>query len=122
MTRRHVVVAIALTVGGLHFMTGPRYAGPFPGFVNGYLIDICLPFAMYLVLGMVDRPSIRRPVARGSLVLATGTSVEIAQRLGVPLFGRTYDPLDFVAYAVGILGAVLFERAVLVRLPVTRAP
>jgi hypothetical protein len=52
MNRKVVVVLIALAVGLLHFLTGPGYRGPLPWFVNGYLIDILLPFAMFLVLGV----------------------------------------------------------------------
>ncbi len=40
-----LVVAVALAVGLLHFVTGPNYHGPFRVFVNGYLIDILLPLA-----------------------------------------------------------------------------
>ena len=117
MKRRHVVVAIAVAVGGLHFVTGPRYAGPFPAFVNGYLIDICLPFAMYLVLGTVDHPLIGHSAVRAGLTFMTGAGVEIAQLFGAPLFGRTFDPLDLVAYAVGVAGGWAFERWVTNRLP-----
>ena len=37
MTKRAVIVAIALIVAALHFVTGKQYQGPFPVFVNGYL-------------------------------------------------------------------------------------
>ena len=45
-----LVVSINLLVAALHFLTGPGYTGPFPVFVNGYLIDILLPFALYFLL------------------------------------------------------------------------
>jgi len=117
MTRRHVIIAIALTVGALHLLTGPGYRGPWPGLVNGYLIDVALPFAMFLLLGTIRRPVIGSSTFRAILLFSFGALVELLQHLGLPLFGRTADPLDLVAYAVGILGAALFERAVLARLP-----
>ena len=39
-TWKQVVVGICLVVGLLHFVAGPGYDGPWPGFVRGYLIDI----------------------------------------------------------------------------------
>jgi len=34
----------------------------------------------------------------------------MAQARGMALFGRTADPLDVVAYALGVLLALAFER------------
>jgi hypothetical protein len=42
-----------------------------------------------------------------------GITVEAAQFLGVPIFGCTFDPLDFAAYAAGVLLAALCDRVVL---------
>jgi hypothetical protein len=116
VTRKHVVVGIAVGVGLLHFVTGPHYRGPLPTFVNGYLIDILLPFAMYLLLTLPDRPFALPRLARASVVLTIGVTVELLQFMGVPIFGRTFDPLDFLMYVLGVTGAVLFEWAVLSRM------
>ena len=61
---KRIVVAICLVVGGLHFVTGPGYAGPFKAFVNGYMIDILLPFAMFLLLGIADIRLLRSRLLR----------------------------------------------------------
>jgi hypothetical protein len=50
MTKRLVITGFALIVAMLHFIKGENYQGPFPIFVNGYLIDILLPMALYLLL------------------------------------------------------------------------
>ncbi|UCG62324.1 MAG: hypothetical protein JSV52_03300 [Candidatus Zixiibacteriota bacterium] len=114
--KKVIVVMIAIVVGLLHFLTGPHYRGPFPIFVNGYLIDILLPFAMYLILGVVRHPIIHRPVTRAVLVFMVGATTETLQYFGVPIFGRTFDPLDYLMFAVGICLAAVFERIVLPRL------
>lgn len=119
LTRRQVVVGICLIVGALHFVTGPGYRGPFPGFVNGYLIDILLPFALYLLLGVSRLRVVRSQLARGLTVLAIGGTVELLQYLGVPLFGATFDVLYLVMYAVGVAGAAVFERTVILRFEVS---
>lgn len=110
------MVGIALGVGLLHFVTGPDYRGPLRDFVNGYLIDILLPFAMYLLLSLPQRPLRLPTVGRALAVLAVGGVVELLQFLGVPVFGSTFDPLDLMMYAAGVGGGVAFERLVLARM------
>ncbi len=117
MNRKGLVVGIALGVGALHFVTGPGYRGPCPAFVNGYMIDILLPFAMVLVLGVADQPILRSRVVRSALVFGVGAVTETLQYFGVPIFGRTFDPLDYLMFGLGIGLAVVFERFVLSKIP-----
>lgn len=111
--RKVIVIFIAVVVGLLHFVTGPKYCGPFPVFVKGYMIDILLPFVMYLVLGIAELSILRSGIARGIFVFAIGAVVETLQSFGVPIFGRTFDPLDYLMYGIGIGLAVIFEKIVL---------
>jgi hypothetical protein len=119
---RVIVVVICLGVGGLHFVTGPSYDGPFPAFVNGYLIDLLLPFAMYLLLGIQEFEVFRGRTTRLVLVFGVGFVTETLQYFGVPLFGRTFDPLDYLMFAAGIGGAIVFEWAVFSRIAKEPAP
>jgi len=115
--RKGIVVAVALSVGALHFVVGPGYDGPWPGFVRGYLIDLALPFSMYLLLGLVEaRPWTSRGW-RAACVFGAGAAVETLQYAGLEVFGRTFDPLDYLMYALGVGAGVLFEAVVLARLP-----
>lgn len=115
VTRKGIIVVIAVGVGLLHFLTGSGYRGPFPVFVNGYMIDILLPFAMYLVLGVAEQSILRSSVARSAIVFAVGAGTETLQYFGIPIFGRTFDVLDYVMFAVGIGCAIVFEKIVLSR-------
>lgn len=117
VSRKLLVVSIALGVGALHFLTGPRYRGPLPVFVNGYMIDILLPLAMYLVLGIANQSVLRSGSARAVLVFGIGAITETLQCFGVPIFGRTFDPLDYLMFGIGIGLAAVFERAVLSKIP-----
>jgi hypothetical protein len=108
-TWKHIVVGVCLAVGLLHFVAGPTYRGPWPGFVRGYLIDILLPLALYLLLGVSWRVLADSRLARAILVLAVGGTVEGLQYLGRPLFGATFDPLDLVMYTLGVCGGVVIE-------------
>ena len=115
--RKLIVVAICLVVGGLHVVTGPGYRGPYPAFVNGYLIDLLLPFAMCLLLGIQESRVLRGKTLRFVLVFGVGFITESLQYFGVPIFGRTFDPLDYLMYGAGVVGAFVFEWAVLSEVP-----
>jgi hypothetical protein len=80
--------------------------------VRGYLIDILLPLALYLLLGVSWRVLADSRLARGLLVLAVGGTVEGLQYLGLPVFGATFDPLDLVMYALGVTGGLIVELTV----------
>lgn len=112
LPRKPVAVAVNLAVAALHLVTGPGYHGPLRAFVTGYLIDLTLPFALVLLLGLgLERsPTLRRPAVRASAVILLGAAVEALQYVGIPLFGRTADPLDLVMYAAGAIAAMAFER------------
>lgn len=116
LTQKPVVVAIALMVGLLHFVTGPGYKGPFRVFVNSYLIDILLPFTMFLLLAFFEQKRMQLRIIRGMLVFSVGAVTETMQFFGVPIFGQTFDPLDYLMFGIGIGAGILFEKKVLSRL------
>ena len=108
MTKKLIITGIALIVGALHFVTGEQYQGPFPVFVNGYMIDILLPMTLFLLMSLLENRIIRSPVFRACAVFGFGCFVEASQYFGRPLFGNSFDPFDIVAYAGGVLlGALL---------------
>ena len=107
---------IALSVGLLHFVTGENYRGLFPAFVNGYLIDILLPMVMYLLLGMIEIKWIQSALFRAVAVFLFGCFVETSQYLGYPLFGSTFDPLDVLAYAGGVMLGIFLDLVLFPRL------
>jgi hypothetical protein len=49
------------------------------------------------------------PIFRGVAVFLFGCIVETSQYLGRPFFGSTFDPLDIVAYAGGVLLGIFFD-------------
>jgi len=109
LKKKWLIVGISLFVGLLHFVTGPNYTGPFPVFVNSYLIDILLPFALYLLLTLFGTALFQDWIIKAILVFSTGLIVEISQYAGVPLLGRTFDPWDILMYAMGVGLAVFCD-------------
>jgi hypothetical protein len=117
MNRRIVITVIAIGTAALHFVTGEQYGGPFAMFVNGYLIDILLPMMLVLLMDLFKNKLLRSPFFRASAVFAIGCLVEFTQYAGYPIFGSTFDPLDILAYAGGVLlglflDLVLFPRSI----------
>jgi hypothetical protein len=114
--RSIVVIAIMIPIALLHLVTGSQYQGPFPLFVNGYMIDILLPFGFYLLLCLNDVPILNSWIVRGLLVFFTATAVELVQYQGIQLLGQTFDPLDILMYGLGVLLAVLCDQLIFPRL------
>ena len=114
--KRSIIVSIALIVAALHFVTGENYAGPFPLFVNGYLIDILLPMELILLMGLIESRIVNSAWFRAVAVFGFGCFVEASQYLGRPFFGSTFDPLDILAYAVGVTLGLLLDLVIFPRL------
>jgi glycopeptide antibiotics resistance protein len=114
--KRVVIVSLVIPIALLHFATGTHYRGPYPGFVNGYLLDILVPFAFYFLLCLSEFSLLRSWIVKSVLVFGAGSSVEIAQFFGVPIFGRTFDPVDFIMYGIGIMLAVVLDTTVFPRI------
>ena len=116
MTKRLVIISLALVVGALHFVTGEKYQGPFPFFVNGYLIDILLPMELFLLISFVESRITRSVFFRACAVFGFGCFVEAQQYFGYAFLGSTFDPLDIPAYAGGVLLGVFLDLSVFPRL------
>ena len=114
--KKLVIVGINLFVGFLHLVTGESYAGPYPLFVKGYMIDILLPLGFYFLTTLMDVTFLRSWVVRAALIFGLASGVEISQAFGIPLFGRTFDPVDFAMYALGVLLAALLDEVIFPRI------
>lgn len=107
----YLIVSISLFVGLLHILIGPDYQGIFKHFIRAYLIDILLPFNLYLLLQI----SLRKytTVYKSRIIAAVftfsfGTITEILQLNKIDFLGSTYDPLDILMYGTGVgLGVIM---------------
>ncbi len=114
--RKWITTVIALAVGALHFVTGENYQGPFPIFVNSYMIDVLLPMVLVLLMGLIENRLIRSAWFRAAAVFGFGCFVEASQYFGRPFFGSTFDPLDVLAYAGGVTLGLLLDLFLFPRL------
>jgi hypothetical protein len=113
--RRAVAVAVVAGVAAIHVLrVGSYLRGAAHSLYYSYASDVLLPFAMYFVLGLSERhlTALRDWRAKALVILAAASGAEVLQGLGVPMLGRTFDPLDFVMYGVGVLLARVVDRVV----------
>ena len=117
--RTAVAVSVNLFIALVYLSPLPdRLRGGLFVFFHSYCTDIVLPFGVYLLTWMAEArvPLLRGWWVRALLVFGVASFAEMLQLFGVPLLGRTFDPLDFVMYAGGVLLAVLADRLLLDRL------
>lgn len=107
--KKALIVGIALSVSLLHFITGPQYAGPFPEFVNSYLIDILLPYTLYMLLTLFGTALFADWAIKAIIIFSLGLIVELSQYVEIPLLGSVFDPWDIVMYALGVGLAVFCD-------------
>ncbi len=114
--KKVVITSIMILIALIHFFTGSNYKGPYPEFVNGYLLDILVPFGFYFLLCLIKFPLLKSWIVRGILVFGVASFTEIAQFFGVPIFGQTFDPVDFVIFGVGVMLATILDIIVFPRI------
>ena len=111
--RTVAVVGIMLIIALIHaFRVGTYLPGKMFTLYYSYFSDIVVPFGMYFLLFMADVHIrfLRDWRVKAMLVFGVASSTELMQAFGVPLLGRTFDPLDFVMFGAGVLLAVLTDR------------
>jgi hypothetical protein len=84
----------------------------------GYFSDVALPFGMYFLLCLNDvrYRVLRHWYVKAIVIFGLAASMEVLQGLRVRALGRTFDPLDFVAYGGGVLLAASVDRLIFARL------
>lgn len=114
--KKVVITSIMILIALTHFFTGSNYKGPYPEFVNGYLLDILVPFGFYFLLCLIKFPLLKSWIVRSILVFGVASFTEMAQFFGVPIFGQTFDPMDFVMFGMGVILAVILDIIVFPRI------
>ncbi|MFI7690611.1 DUF2809 domain-containing protein [Nonomuraea sp. NPDC049655] len=110
--RRAMVLlgGVALAIGAFVLF----YRGPGQPFIRGYVSDVGATMLVYAFLGLLWRTTAaRRTLATAAIAVA----VEFYQIVGMTppgiggvLVGAFPDPWDLVAYAVGIVAALVWEH------------
>jgi hypothetical protein len=118
--RRAISIGVVLAVALIHLLRpgSHLHGAPFTLYYS-FFSDIAGPLAFYFLLCACDHrlPRLRDWRVKSLLVFGIASCTEVAQGFGIPLLGRTFDPLDFVMFAAGAslaaaMDRILFEKCV----------
>jgi len=110
--KKILIVGIELVIALLHVVGIGRYStNEMFILFTSYFSDLVLPFGFYflLIIAADKIVFLRRKWIRAVVMIAIPSGAEIMQYFGVYALGRTFDPIDFLCYAIGVLVALLVD-------------
>lgn len=113
-----IIISIMLLIAFVHMIRlGTYFEGKLYIYYYSFFSDIIIPFGVYFLLCLNDAtiPILRSWVVKCSLIFIVCASAEMLQYFGFYALGVTFDPLDLVMYAIGVLLAALLEKQVFER-------
>ncbi len=112
-----IVIGIELLIA-LIFVIGADWAPEsIHQFFYNYFADIAIPFGYYFLLIMIEDSFsfLYSWPSKALAVFLLAAASEILQYFGIYALARTFDPLDFLMYAIGALLAALVDIKLLFR-------
>ena len=118
--RNRMIIGFSILTGIalIHiFRVGQYLKGDLFTYYYSYASDIMIPFGLYFLL-CINESTIRffrKWYVKALFVFGITTIIEILQLFGVYIVGVTFDILDILMYAIGVMIAVLSDRLILKR-------
>ncbi len=116
--RRGVVLGIMFLIAAAHVIgIGQHLQGELSALYSSYFSDIAIPFGYYFLLFLPESQwrCLGHWETKAAIVFLLASAAETLQYFGVGLLGSTFDPLDYVMYAIGALSAALVDTQVFAR-------
>jgi hypothetical protein len=107
-----IIIFIQLIIALIHvFRLGQIFSGGWYNLYFSYFSDLSLPFAAYFLLSLneVSIPALRRWYVKAGIIFFLASSAEFCQLFGFEVLGVTFDPIDILAYASGVLIAAYID-------------
>jgi hypothetical protein len=117
--RQMVVVGIMLLIASAHIIgLGDYLPGELYYLYYSYFSDFIMPFGFYFLFCMAEQhiPHLRRWQVKLGVTFLLPAIAETLQIFGVYALGITFDPLDYLMYALGAATAAVLDRQVFTRL------
>jgi len=114
-----LVLSILLVIASIHVLRiGSYLEGVLFQYYYSFFSDIELPFGGYFLISLDDNraPLFQKWYVKCLVIFGVAAFAEGLQAIGIPVLGVTFDPLDLVMYAVGVLAAALVEVQVFRRI------
>jgi len=116
--RMIIGISILAVIALIHlFRVGQYLKGDLFTYYYSYASDIMIPFGFYFLLSINESTIrfLRKWYVKALIIFGTTTIIEILQLFGVNIVGETFDILDILMYAFGVIIAVLCDRLILKR-------
>ena len=110
--RKYLVIGIELILGLMHVIGIGRHSSERMFILSAsYFSDLALPFGFYFLLALSAEKTefLRKWWVKAGIVFLMATFAEVGQYFGLYILGRTFDPIDIVMYAAGVLLAALVD-------------
>ena len=107
-----LIVGIELLLGFLHIIGIGRNSSKTLYMLSAsYFSDLALPFGFYFLLSLNEDKLLflKKWWMKAAIVFSVATLAEIGQYFGLYALGQTFDPLDILVYALGVLAAVCLD-------------
>jgi hypothetical protein len=117
--RRSVIVSMMLLIALAHIIDiGRHLQGTLFNLFKSYFSDIVLPFGFYFLLSMEEQriSVLKRWEAKLVIMFVIPSIAETCQYFGIPVLGSTFDPLDYLMYAIGATFAAIVDTQVFPRI------
>ncbi len=77
-----------------------------------------MPFGFYFLLSMDEQwiPVLKRWNVKWVIMFLLPSIAETCQYFGIPVLGSTFDPLDYLMYAIGVTFAAIVDTQVFPRI------
>ena len=113
--RRGVVLGIMLLIAAAHVIgIGRHLQGELSALYSSYFSDTVIPFGYYFLLFLPESQwrFFSRWETKAAIVFLLPSAAETLQYFGVPVLGSTFDPLDYVMYAIGAISGAIVDTQV----------
>ncbi len=118
-TRTGISIAILILIALVFtFRVGSYLDDQWYILYQSYAADILVPIAAYFMLCMNDHQFyfIHKWYLKAIIAFIVMTTSEVLQYFDIYFFGVTFDPIDILMYAFGVLLASFIDRIVLTKI------
>lgn len=110
--KKYLIIGIEILLGFMHVVGIGRNSNESMFTLSAsYFSDLALPFGFYFLL-IVSEDKVaflQKWWAKAGIVFLMATLAEVGQYFGLYILGRTFDPIDIIMYAAGVLIASLVD-------------
>ena len=110
--KKYLIIGIEILLALMHVVGIGRNSNESMFILSAsYFSDLALPFGFYFLLMISENKVaiLRKWWVKAGIVFLMATLAEVGQFFGLYILGRTFDPIDIILYAAGVLIASLVD-------------